>query len=78
MTRGLDDAFALRRMLLPAENLTDGASSFGPPVARAEPVTQITHNFVRQDNYTWLRDESRENSEVLQYLQVNHSCWELA
>lgn len=76
LTGGLDDAFAFRRMRLLAENLTSGnVSSSGPPVARIQPVAQMTHNFVRQDNYTWLRDDNYENSEVLEYLQVKKLCW---
>ncbi|KDD76541.1 prolyl oligopeptidase [Helicosporidium sp. ATCC 50920] len=55
-----------------AHEALDGAASFesGPPVARIEPVTRAYHNFERCDNYTWLRDESRSESEVLNYLQA--------
>lgn len=41
-----------------------------PPAAATLPVTVITHDFVRQDNYSWLRDEYRTDPDVLEYLKV--------
>ncbi|KDD72495.1 hypothetical protein H632_c3273p0 [Helicosporidium sp. ATCC 50920] len=41
-----------------------------PPAAATLPVTVITHDFVRQDNYSWLRDEYRTDPDVLEYLKT--------
>lgn len=44
-----------------------------PPVAQITPFISTTHGDVRQDNYHWLRDDSRKNKAVMAYLNAeNH------
>jgi oligopeptidase B len=38
------------------------------PQARIEAKELNTHNHVRTDNYYWLRDDKRENEEIIDYL----------
>ena len=46
------------------------------PKARKEPYTvKAPHGKERIDDYYWLRDDDRENSEVLQYLKVRASIY---
>ena len=41
-----------------------------PPIAKVVPHELKKHGKVRQDPYYWLRDDSREDSEMLEYLQA--------
>lgn len=40
-----------------------------PPVARKIPHVLSHHDDIRVDNYHWLRDDQREDPEVIQYLE---------
>ncbi len=40
-----------------------------PPVAKRVPRALTHHGHTRQDPYYWLRDDKREDSEILQYLK---------
>lgn len=43
-----------------------------PPVAQSKPFTVVTHDDSRQDNYHWLRDTTRKNKAVLDYLNAEN------
>jgi oligopeptidase B len=45
-----------------------GAQTLAPPVARVEPKALAAHGETRTDNYYWLRDDARQDPEVIQYL----------
>ena len=38
------------------------------PIPKKKPKKLITHQDVRIDNYYWLRDDQRKDSEVIKYL----------
>jgi len=40
-----------------------------PPIATKKPYIHEKHNHQRSDDYFWLRDDKRENPEVLAYLE---------
>ncbi|WP_034944857.1 prolyl oligopeptidase family serine peptidase [Erwinia oleae] len=43
-----------------------------PPVAKKIPFEMTLHGETRTDNYYWLRDDSRENPDVLDYLHAEN------
>jgi len=43
-----------------------------PPVARKIPFEMTAHGETRIDNYYWLRDDKRENPDVLDYLHAEN------
>lgn len=52
---------------------TKTAALATPPVARQVPYTVASPNGSRLDPYYWLRDDSRENPEVLAYLEAENA-----
>ncbi len=44
-----------------------------PPVAKQVPRTLETHGHARPDPYYWMRDDKRQNPEVLSYLQAENA-----
>ena len=49
-----------------------------PPKAEKRPKTLSIHGEDRVDNYYWLRDDDRANSDVLSYLQAENAYTEQA
>ncbi len=49
-----------------------------PPIARKKPQTLNTHGHTRVDEYFWLRDDTREDEQVLEYLQQENAYAETA
>lgn len=47
-----------------------------PPVARVVPHELVSHGEQRIDNYYWLRDDTRENQQVLDYLEAENAWFE--
>lgn len=48
-----------------------------PPVAKKIPHILTSHNDARIDNYHWLRDDERDNPQVLAYLEQENQYAEL-
>ncbi|MBI3193225.1 MAG: oligopeptidase B, partial [Ignavibacteriae bacterium] len=49
------------------------AQGVKPPVAKKVPKVDMLHGDERIDNYFWLRDEERTNTEVIDYLKSENS-----
>jgi oligopeptidase B len=49
------------------------AAKKAPPVAAKKPYTVSSLNGERTDDYYWLRDDSRQSKEVLEYLQAENA-----
>ncbi len=49
-----------------------------PPMAAQKPKALTTHGHVRQDPFYWLRDDTRENPEMLKYLRDENAYFEAA
>ena len=47
-----------------------------PPVAKKQPHSLSTHQFTRIDNYYWMRDDERQNTEVLTHLHAENDYCE--
>ena len=47
-----------------------------PPLARKAPVSLSRHGHTRIDEYSWLRDDRREDPEVLTYLRAENRWFE--
>jgi oligopeptidase B len=47
-----------------------------PPVAKIVPKADTLHGDIRVDNYDWIRDVSRTNPEVKQYLEAENAYTE--
>ena len=43
-----------------------------PPVAKKQPHPLTTHQLTRTDNYYWMRDDERENKDVLAHLNAEN------
>ncbi|SUB16395.1 Protease 2 [Pantoea agglomerans] len=43
------------------------------PIAKKIPHEMTLHGETRVDDYYWLRDDKRENSEVLDYLRAENN-----
>ncbi|MEC8208655.1 MAG: oligopeptidase B, partial [Pseudomonadota bacterium] len=43
-----------------------------PPVAKKQPQQLTTHQLTRTDNYYWMRDDERENEDVLAHLNAEN------
>ncbi|MCG8432550.1 MAG: S9 family peptidase [Gammaproteobacteria bacterium] len=57
----------------PAEDpVAVGESEIKPPVAKIKPRELVTHGHTRIDNYYWLRDDEREDPDVLGYLDAEN------
>ena len=72
----LADLRALKQFdkLAHAPRLTHMAGVLAAPKARKQPFSvKAPHGKERNDDYYWLRDDDRENKEVLDYLQVSFS-----
>src|SRR5262245_40934879 len=41
-----------------------------PPVAKKVPKTTQIHGYTIQDDYAWLRDDKRQDPEVINYLKA--------
>lgn len=54
----------------PAPQPTPGA---GPPMAARKPFLVESPNGARQDEYYWLRDDTRQSPEVLDYLKAENA-----
>lgn len=48
-------------------------SDIHPPIAEKKPYKLSEHGHERVDNYYWLRDDSRTNPEVLDYLKAENT-----
>jgi oligopeptidase B len=44
-----------------------------PPIAKKLPYKMAIHNHHRIDNYYWMRDDSRQNKEVLAHLEAENN-----
>ncbi len=51
----------------------DLPSAARPPVARSVPRADTLHGDVRVDPYSWIRDDSRQDPEVLDYLKAENA-----
>jgi oligopeptidase B len=65
-----------RPALLACSLLFAAAAVAGPPVAQVVPHELTTNGHARIDNYYWLRDDTRENTEVLDYLEAENAWFE--
>ena len=54
-------------------NLFNSVWSQQPPVAKIISKYDTLHGDIRVDNYYWLRDESRTNPEVIEYLKAENA-----
>ena len=52
---------------------TAHVSEFTPPVAAKKPHPVVSANGTREDEYYWLRDDKRENAEMLAYVQAENA-----
>ena len=43
-----------------------------PPVAKKHPQQLTTHQLTRTDDYYWMRDDERENTDVLAHLNAEN------
>jgi oligopeptidase B len=55
---------------LPATPAPQGAQ---PPIAAQKPYDVVSPNGTRKDEYYWLRDDKRENAEMLAYVQAENA-----
>jgi len=60
-------------VLVPARGAFAEAASPRPPVAAKRPHPMTLHGVTRVDDYYWLRDDSRSNPEVLDYLAAENA-----
>ncbi len=44
-----------------------------PPVARKQPHEMVIHDHKRVDNYYWMRDDKREDPEILAHLEAENA-----
>jgi oligopeptidase B len=65
-----------RPALLACSLLFAAAAVAGPPVAKVVPHELTTNGRTRVDNYYWLRDDTRENAEVIDYLESENAWFE--
>ena len=74
----MDLQLALRLTLICTLALTPGCAKEtnmtrpDPPIAKRVPHELVTHGHRRVDHYYWLRDDKREDEEILDYLRRNH------
>ncbi|MEQ1801838.1 MAG: S9 family peptidase [Gammaproteobacteria bacterium] len=57
----------------PTPQQQPSAAAPGPPVAARKPFLVESPNGARQDEYYWLRDDTRESPEVLAYLKAENA-----
>jgi oligopeptidase B len=59
---------------LPAQEIAPPAIALPlPPVAARKPHAVVSPNGVREDEYYWLRDDTREHPEILAYLKAENA-----
>lgn len=54
----------------------DEHATLRPPMAKRVPHELRTHDHVREDPYFWLRDDEREDPEILAYLEAENAYTE--
>ena len=54
-------------------NSADTAAAPVPPIAARKPYAVASPNGARNDDYYWLRDDTRQSGEVLNYLQAENA-----
>ena len=59
------------------------ATSMNPPIAQARPYQVPSPNGSREDEYYWLRDDKRQDPEMLAYLKAENAyadaaCWRIS
>ncbi len=52
--------------------------TLAPPMAKRVPHTHIAHEHAREDPYHWLRDDDRNDPEVIAYLEAENAYTEKA
>ena len=57
----------------PAGFTADPPVEVAPPVAERRPVVFEAHGHRRTDDYSWLRDDSRDDPDVLAYLEAENA-----
>ncbi len=65
---GLSVIFLSLATVMSSAQATEATSQPTPPVAAQKPYQVPSPNGARQDNYYWLRDDTRQSKEVLDYL----------
>ncbi|HEY7842036.1 MAG TPA: S9 family peptidase [Gammaproteobacteria bacterium] len=65
-----------RPLLAAMQVFLAAAALAGPPVAKVVPHELTTNGETRVDSYYWLRDDTRENSEVIDYLEAENAWFE--
>ena len=58
---------------LPATVPVPAATTAGPPIAARKPFAVESPNGTRSDEYYWLRDDTRQSKEVLDYLNAENA-----
>jgi oligopeptidase B len=58
---------------LPAPTPVPVAAAAGPPIAARKPFQVESPNGARSDEYYWLRDDTRQSQEVLDYLNAENA-----
>jgi len=69
----LNIRWVLMANLLLAMHFAVAASQPAAPVAESKPEIIVTQGESREDNYHWLRDDSRQNKKVLDYLTAENN-----
>ncbi len=54
-------------------NMSELSATLKAPVAKISPKELVNHGHSRIDNYYWLRDDSRQNPDVISYLQAENN-----
>ncbi len=78
----MDLQLALRLTLICTLALTPGCAKEtnmtrpDPPIAKRVPHELVTHGHRRVDHYYWLRDDKREDEEILDYLRAENAYTE--
>jgi oligopeptidase B len=59
--------------LVTSAQATDMTSRLSPPIAAKKPYQVPSPNGAREDDYYWLRDDTRQSKEVLGYLKAENN-----
>ena len=72
----LDSGHSFLIVVFPVSQNTYSLSLLTPtPVAKKQPHQLTAHQLTRTDNYYWMRDDERENVDVLAHLHAeNEYC----
>lgn len=77
MLRSLFPRVALHRAPIPSllsrRRALLSSAMAAPPLAKKLPRELVEHGDLRVDNYYWLRDDSRSDPQVLDYLRAENS-----